>query len=590
MHFSALLRSHLIQFHEEQQLHTENTVDISDSRFTRLRIGFFASPSSKFCAQISSDCSERLFRTHERHFAYFEPSPWAALPPHSDGEVTERWCIAQRGVELTRTVTKSYQEKEWGLDVQMIHEQQRRGASSISPSWLGIQCRHRCFMLDCNLRLTLSETKLQFVDSLRMPQFTVSLDMLSHLETMNSQRNESSEQYVDRVVLPALQSVLQMLQESHLPISSSTQRLVDQAFLQLTGSPFQLFVSTDLVLLESGRFDDLFKSSNTNINVMLTDKIHKGKPACVYIHEDIVYLYTEENGLRQITQRDSRTADWNGTVLFGESDGQNTCGVMDICWYKGRSMMEEYQKSFAERMDLLTTCHTDLCTIYRRPPFEVKTYSYCRSQLDIHHSIHRMFQRFEERGPHTMGGVYIVQADKPYSHRMVFWEPKLPFRLRIGSACGDTLYASGPNNTTCLVEDVEMAPDLPYVANQIGLFRFSQGDATKLDVIGFERDEEVDVLTDIADVVSAKRDAPSSIDQVYLEHGATVLKADEKQPLMTTPAPALAPAVQSFRPVAVAVTPSVDVTTTSAPVPRRKRKAPTLSDLFRPIPKQLKIQ
>lgn len=466
----------------------------------RLVIGMGGFLSDRFMPEISETAYRRLLAKHVGHCHHFEVKNYYTIDTASG----QRYD-AERHVYLSEHVVEVINNAEWGLQASISHQQRQqptksqrdtseRSAASDASHLLYKESRKRTsFMLDKFLRLDLIH--IQSTSTARMAN-DVRESYELQLEYLYDTGCLMDSSAATAALLPALYSVLQILQNSCIPLSQSRRSLIQQSFSTLTGSSMKSFPYAPFQLLQRRNLHTMFSSSTTSSpegrepengdggkgGFLVTDKAADTSPSLIYLFENTVYMYCCGDGLRQITQPNMDIRKWNHSVFVGEyGDHFN---ATDVVFFQGQSLMGNTKKTTSDRLDTMTMCYNDLAAVYRIPPFGLKKYTFCRTAKEFGDAVRFLFDTYECRGPYTIGGIYILNVHAAYPVMSVLqdtddleetyayeWQKVTSFTLQFANNAMDrSLYASGPHDTICPIDDLQVAQNL--FPGRLGLFQF----------------------------------------------------------------------------------------------------------------------
>ncbi len=462
---------------EERDEETPNRQ--SSYRFVLELGGFLA---DRFQPEISETAYNRLLAKHKGHCHQFEVNHYYTV----DVANGRRYDL-ERHVQSSQQQIEVFIDQEWGLNVSIIHASEQEKEKEQPSNFTNKEWKKRTsFMLDTFLRLDL----IQLQTTTRGPQrnevretFQLQMEYLVNAESlMGSSKGMNA-------LLPALYSVLQILQNSCIPLPQSRRSLIHQSFTALTGFSMNSFPYAEPALLQRRTLQTMFHHIDNsgqptpsppsvvqNGGYLVTDKAADATPSLIYLFENTVYMYCNSDRLRQITQPNMDIRKWNHSVFVGEYGDHFQAA--DVTFFQGQNWMGNAKKTTTDRLDSLTMCHNDLAVVYGIPPFGLKRYSFCHTAAELSEAIREIFDTFECRGPYTIEGLCILDVNAAYppspDSTMPYaslWQRNNYFTLQFANSVMDhSLYASGPHDTICPIDGLQVSQNL--FPGRLAIFQF----------------------------------------------------------------------------------------------------------------------
>lgn len=367
-------------------------------------VGQFSQNESNFRPSISEDAFDRLLQRHTGHCPYFK----IESRQYHNASGGDRFRDLERCISEEIIATDFIDVADWNLRISSVQHRQRtltdKESVDIQSSTTSI--RHS-FKLDRSLRLDLIQNVQSTIKP--APSYELHFVVFPHQDHVNYTPG-----VMNQTILPALNSVLQILQDTNHPMNMSQIHELENKFYSLVNqSPSEL--------LRDANYKTILTHEtlrNLSSGAWSVRTITKGDAGLIYFADDCLYLFTEVSGWRQISHKDKDLFDLNETILVGSFNGLNLT-VQEIVYDAG-------QKSSRDRV-LLSEIHSKVNSIFRRIVFSIqKEDTLTHSWEHIQEAAREIVYSNYTHGPHTLDGLLFISLT---TNQRLYWVIDPLFRL-----------------------------------------------------------------------------------------------------------------------------------------------------------------
>lgn len=430
------------------------------------RLGTYTNETN-FRSGVSESAFQRLLQSHTGHYPSFRSDCRSIRKPSEDIAYESRASVSKGKILIERM-----DMSEWNLRVALSKETTQWIDEKEAANWKDLVDYHQrrkqrtSFMMDHSIRLDLTHvtTTICFQHSSKIEHtYEVEIEILPHLD-----HEMYTPQVLKQTILPALNSVTQILQGSRFPLGSSHIHRLHEFFKNVVGKNAAEFIEsqTEAELLSWKTLEEVISRQPSTVYT-------KANEACLtflFVAMDTIYIFNLSSGWKQIGNPHWEIKKWNGTILVGQYDGMMFFAE-EIVFHCGREAEPTKPEDFESRLALLIE--------FQKIARETNTLIRCKEflftgNLSTADKIHEMIEEQRRRGPYSLDAVVFRVRGKSF-----IWNLQTSFFLQYSKSTADPfLYCKAAAKAIkCPVPNFCVANNLyPNQSAQFQINRFPNQD------------------------------------------------------------------------------------------------------------------